>query len=239
MSTSVSNGNAKSRRRTNPKQVRFWLITGSTILFAIIVFAIIRGQGHVYGTEFSPTHFTTREYSFIEIPLLGIQITPIKRVDTTSDIATYIRTKNLIPKLPGKQKIWHPSTITRGFSAQVDRDAQLLIDQFEIQDQSSTYWQTWSIDHPKKAALLWPIVAKLAQRELYVLLPGIFEIAQSDSSIEEFSAQTDQYLVEEYASVIEDMRAAKKTDLADQLLNEARADYPNNTNLKSLQNGDQ
>ena len=40
-------------------------------------------QGNISGTEFSPTHFQQRDFGFYEIPLIHLQISPIKRSAST------------------------------------------------------------------------------------------------------------------------------------------------------------
>jgi len=110
--------------------------------------------------------------------------------------------------------------------------------QFDLDDgqgKNSAYWRTWSVNNPQQAAVLWPIIHRLAQRELYILMPRIF--ATADSGIQtpaELQKIIDQQLADEYLSLITDMREAGESNIAANLLNEALSDYPNHAGLKRL-----
>ena len=109
MSSSVSSPSTRSTANRGPR-LRKWVIIIGAILSSLLLFVVVRLQGHVTGREFSPTHFRLREFSFYEIPLLHLQITPIKRSDVTPRSATYLRQKSLIRTPKGFQRpgIWSP-----------------------------------------------------------------------------------------------------------------------------------
>lgn len=195
-------------------------------------------QGHVTGQEFSPTHFQVREFSFYEIPLLHIQITPIKRADITPKSATFVRQKSLIPKPNGPPTTWHLVALTRGMSGTTPADAQLLYDHLKPSIDGNDFWRQWSIDHPQHAAQLWPVIQRLAERELYILMPGLMELALIDQPPAKFSQQSDLWLREEYVRLVKDMREAKREELAGQLLEEALADFPGDVELSGLKNAE-
>jgi len=224
---STSDSATKRQQSVRPQRLRIWVILISTLLIGIVVFAVIRGQGSVEGTEFSPTHFTARHFSFYEIPLLGIQITPIHRSESTPETATYLRQKGLIPKLPGSDKKWDLVSISRGLSTSTFADANFLMQQLTIRSNSTSYWKQWSEDHPKNAAVLWPVIHRLAGRELYLLMPRLFEIAQTELSADELAVAIDTFLISNLVDLISEMRAANRNLLANQLLAEALIDYPN------------
>ena len=191
------------------------------MLLTLLLFIIIRTQGHVTGKEFAPTHFRQRDFSFYEIPLVHLQITPIKRSGSTPSTALYIRQNGLIKTFAGEPAIWHLVSISRGLTGQTPADPQLLLDQLEFQKGSDDYWRKWSIDHAKQARVLWPAIQELAQRELYILMPELFELAQLDLKPAELDAQIDQLLRDRYHGLILDMKAADRVELARQLLDEA------------------
>ena len=109
-----------------------------------------------------------------------------------------------------------------------------MLDQLEFQKGSDDYWRKWSIDHAKQARVLWPAIQELAQRELYILRPELFELAQLDLKPAELDAQIDQLLRDRYHGLILDMKAADRVELARQLLDEALADYPDDERLMKL-----
>lgn len=211
----------------------------SVVVLTLVLFAVIKTQGFVSGREFSPTHFQLREFSFYEIPLLHLQITPIKRSGATPRTATYVRQNGLIKPGTGAPTIWHLVSISRGLTGSTDADANLLIDQLNLQHAGDEFWRQWSIDHPKRASILWPVVQKLAERELYILMPQLFELAQIDQTGPRLQQNIDRLLRTQYRHLIQDMQAANREELAQQLLVEARKDYPHDVDLKNLRSSPQ
>ncbi len=107
---------------------------------------------------------------------------------------------------------WSPSRAALAWLPEADAD--LLIDQLLLNPDGDLYWKKWSNDHPKLAAVLWPVIQKLAERELYILMPRLFEFAQPDQSPADLQASIDAYLVEQYRGLIADMVAADRIELA-------------------------
>jgi hypothetical protein len=198
------------------------------------MFFVIRTQGFVSGQEFSPTHFQLREFSFYEIPLIHVQITPIKRAGSTPTTATYVRQNALIKPHTGPPTSWHLVSISRGLTGSTPADAELLIDQLNLQSGGDEFWRKWSIDHPKHAKVLWSVIQKLAERELYILMPHLFELAQIEQTPQQLQQNIDDLLRGQYRSLIQDMQAADRRELAQQLLAEASKDYPQDAELKNL-----
>ncbi len=234
MSTSVSNSTAKPRKRKS--KLRIWVSVLGGLFAIVIVGIVVRTQGRVSGVEFTPTHFQQREFSFYEIPILHLQITPIKRRSSTPATALYLRQNSLvkIAKGPPTDDSWHVVSVSRGLAGQRPIDAKLLVDQLEAQPQSDPFWEKWSIDNPEHAKVLWPVIQKLAQRELYVLIPKVFELARQDSQPDELAERIDEYLRQEYSQLITDMRDANRDELADGLVAEILADFPDDPELAKL-----
>lgn len=203
-------------------------------MLTFALFIVIKTQGFVSGHEFSPTHFQLREFSFYEIPLIHVQITPIKRAGSTPTTATYVRQNALIRPQTGAPTSWHLVSISRGLTGSTAADANLLIDQMHLQTGGDEFWRKWSIDHPKRAKVLWPVIQKLAERELYILMPQLFELAQIDQTPQQLQLNIDKLLRRQYRSLIQDMQAANRSELAQQLLTEASKDYPQDAELKNL-----
>ena len=67
-------------------------------------------------------------------------------------------------------------------------------------------------------------------------MPELFELAQSDLPPAKLQSEIDRYLQDRYHDLILDMRASERPELADQLLQEALLDYPNNKRLAKLRN---
>ncbi|MEO1530383.1 MAG: hypothetical protein AAFX06_33765, partial [Planctomycetota bacterium] len=77
---------------------------------------------------------------------------------------------------------------------------------------------------------------RLADRELYVLIPELLQIARTQPADDgpKLAALIDDWLVGEYAELIRDMRLADRRELAESLLGEALKDYPESTALLEL-----
>lgn len=212
-------------------------IVSAVILISVLALLILI-QGRVSGVEFAPTHFQQREFRFYEIPLIHLQITPIRRSATTSKTANYLRVNSLVATQPGQPSTWHLVSLSRGLTGSTPADAHLLTDQLSLDVGGDDYWRNWSIDHPQHAKVLWPIVQKLATRELYLLLPPLFEIAQSEPSAAELQNQLNSRLQQDYAGLIQDLRDSDRGGLADEILAEALQDYPDSKLLRNLQSSD-
>lgn len=211
-----------------------WTVTlSATVMLVFLLFLLISTQGHVSGEEFAPTHFQLRKFSFYEIPVLHIQITPIRRSGSTPPTATYVRQTGLIRPQKGVPTTWHLGDFSRGVGS-APGDAQLLLEQLKLESGGDGYWRSWSVDHPARAKIFWPIIQKLAQRELYVAMPPLFELAQLDLSPQQLRQRIDQNLIQQYVGLIQDMKASGRAELAEQLLAEALADYPDRAELQSL-----
>ena len=224
-----------SSKRGGAPKLRRWVIAGGVFLSAFVLFAIIRSQGSVRGVEFAPSHFQTREFQFYEIPFLHIQISPIKRTGVTSPTLASLRKNNWVKRPKTKPETWHVVSINRGASGLLPGDAQLLTDQLDLIDgsTSSYFWLNWSENHPNEAAALWPIVQRLAERELYILVPGLLQrVLLSEKTEPEFSDELKRWLLDQMASLIKDMRAAERDELADALLEEALVDFPDDPQLQ-------
>lgn len=203
-------------------------------MFALVGFLVVRTQGYVSGTEFAPSHFQMRDFSFYEIPILHWQITPIRRSSATPKTATFIRQNTLIQTTTGVPDTWHLVAIARGLTGSTPADAALLVDQMTLESGSSDYWRTWSLDYPGHAQVLWPRVQRLAIAELYILMPRLFELAQEDQTPSELDQAIDDYLRSELRRLIVDLDAAGRARLASELLDEARAEFPNDPEFSQL-----
>ncbi|WP_168566604.1 hypothetical protein [Crateriforma spongiae] len=232
--------NRRPRRRWSAARTRGWIIALTIILTAGGLFFGIRLLGYVEGEELSPDTFRQRSFQFYEIPFLQWQITPIRRKVRSDALATYLRQNGLIQASPASQppvdgeqdaSTWHLIRLNRFVRGSSSADAALLVDQMDLDRNGKPYWKTWSTNHPEAAKQLWPEIQRLARRELYILMPGVFEIAQRHTNTT--SARGDalnqtirRYVAGQYDGLIQDAKAANNPALADELLREALADDP-------------
>lgn len=217
---------ATPRRKPHRRRVRVAIALIATVVIGLVMFLVIRIQGHVSGEEFSPIDFQQRRFSFYEIPLIHVQITPIRRVGTTTDTARYLRRHSLLATPPRTAATWHLVRIGRRVVRSTAGDAELLTEQLSFRRDGEPHWKRWSEEHPDRAQVFWPVIQKLAVRELYILMPELFERAQRSTSAGGLRASIVRYLGHEYRRLVEEMRAAGREGLAEQLSREAAEDYP-------------
>ncbi|MCO8121726.1 hypothetical protein NHH03_08260 [Stieleria sp. TO1_6] len=217
----------------------FWVCC---VLCTLLMAGVILVKGHVTGSEFAPSHFQTRDFSFYEIPFLHLQITPIRRNVATDPTARQIRGASLITVPRGKPPTtWHLVELWRGPTG-TPAIAGLLTAELGLEGSQGLFWKQWNQQFPARASVLWPVVQRLAQRELYLLVPELLQLARSQrggDDATELAAAIDAWLIEQYSELIVDLRAAKRTELADELLQEAVTDYPEASQLDSLRNAPQ
>jgi hypothetical protein len=214
--------------------VKRWVTVGAALFVICVLFLILRIQGHVTGVEFAPSHFQQRRFSFYEIPLIHLQITPIRRAAETPATANYLRINSLVQSQRGQPSTWHLVSISRGLSGTTAANAQFLSAQLTLESGGDEFWRTWSIDHPQHAKVLWPIVQELALRELYILMPPLFEIAQIEQTPSELQASLQARLKRDLGELVVDLRSAERNELADQILDEAIQEYPDHEPLRKL-----
>lgn len=181
-------GRARVSRAGSSRSGRFWLAAVSGGLIVFFLAGIVYFLGRVQGREFAPSHFEMRRFSFTEIPLLRLQITPINRVSETSGLQSYLSTSSLISRPAGQPTDWHIVQLSRLGGGSTPADAKLLTDFLDTDTgsypkHSQRHWHQWSLQNPKHAAVLWPVIQKLAQRELYVLIPSVFQIADAAAPV--------------------------------------------------------
>ncbi len=187
-SKTPGSGRSRVSRSGSSRSGRFWLVTVSGALIVFFLAGIVYFLGQVQGREFAPSHFEIRRFSFTEIPLLRLQITPINRVSETSGLQNYLSTSSLISRPGGQPTDWHIVELSRFGGGSTPADAKLLTDFLDTDTarystHSQRHWHQWSLQNPKHAAVLWPVVQKLALRELYVLIPSVFQIADAAASV--------------------------------------------------------
>lgn len=217
------------------KRRKFWLSFFTMTVLSIIVALVIWVGGRVEGREFTPTHFTQRSFSFWEVPLLGLQVTPIKRSPVPMRTINLLRSKPYFPTPKSAPTVFHPVEISRGLSGQPQPgDAKILVDYLTLDDDGTSVWEQWTRDHPQAAAVFWPVIHKLAQRELYLLMPDLFAIAERTTDANALSSQIDTQLRSEYLALAQDLAAAEQNAMAVEVLEEAVADYPGDQALRDL-----
>lgn len=212
-------------RKRSRRYLLIVMVIGITI--SACISSVTWLQGSVSGSEFSPRNFQTREFHYWEIPLVHLQVSPIKRLAGGSVLTRYLTSARLIDPKSGNSTQsqdptndpWHLVRWSRSGSLVGQADAELLVSHLEgpLADQ----WHQWSKDHPEQAKVLWSVVQRLALHELYVLIPDLFVLAQPSQQPAELAANLARLIEVRIAEIAADLNEAGSSGLADQLLNDA------------------
>ncbi len=221
------------RRSRSP---RTYVIVVSSGMVSVILVALVMLFGSVRGREFAPTHFESRQFSFFEIPWLQWQITPVRRTPLPSTTVTYLRTAGWIQVPAGAPAQWHLVELRRSMLPLFEGHAKLLDDQLFVRHRntSDSFWQQWSQEHPDLAAILWPVVQRLAERDRYLLVPEILTQAIAAAAPQPLRQSIDDALVDGYLGWAKDLRSAGQVLLAREILDEALMDYPGHPGLLQI-----
>ena len=225
-----------TRRRRLPKWA-VWTLWGLLgVVLAVLLVAFVTAQfGAVHGIEMNPYSFERRTYSFYEIPLIRVQVLGIRRNPVTdvtqSFLATnkYVTTKNV-------PDVWHIVQAAKGVRAPKVGDAEILVHYLETKDAKDYHlWVKWSEANPKLAAIFWPAVSRLAQEELYIYIPDLFDLAKGASDPVALKSQLDKVVsvrlfelgrqlqdVEEHAEAVKYFKEAEKLDPENSFIKRAR-----------------
>jgi hypothetical protein len=176
MSESTLTTRSGTRRRISP---RVLVVVMSILGFLVIVYFITLLFGSISGEEFAPDTFSRREFSYYQLPVVHIQVTPVRRVVRPHELCQHL-VKNALISTTATESRWDLVAARRGGRRLRDGDALILCRYLDAADaEGEAYWLTWSNDHPKLAKVLWPKVAQAARDELYTIVPQMFRLAWS------------------------------------------------------------
>lgn len=176
MSESTSTTRSGTRRRISP---RVLVVVMSIIGFLVMLYFITLLFGSVRGEEFAPDTFSRREFSYYQLPVVHIQVTPVRRVVRPHELCQHLVKKAIISTTASESR-WDLVIARRGGRRLRDGDALILWRYLDAADaEGKVYWLKWTNDHPKLAKVLWPKVAQAARDELYTTVPQMFRLAWS------------------------------------------------------------
>ena len=193
---------AEPRRAASSARSGVWRWIGIAVVSLAILGAVTLGLfittvwlGGVAGTEFCPQTFERRTFTFFEIPWIGIQVTGIRRDDNTGLVELHIIKEKYVVPIETEPKIWHLATLYRTSGKTTTGDANLLLTYLSAkQEKGEPAWLNWSEDNPELAKVFWPVVAKAAREENYVVMPELFSQARSAGSAQELQKGLDAAL---------------------------------------------
>ena len=209
-----------------------WGLLG-VALSALVLFYLTMQFGGVQGVELNPHSFARRSYSLYEIPLIRIQVRGIRREDLNGDVAEFLAGKGYIVAAKNAPDVWHIISGSRGAKAPRVGDADILSRYLDAADaDEKRVWIEWSGKHPELAKVFWPAVATLAQEELYIHIPPLFDHAQRAEDAQEFQKQVNAEVAARLLELAGEMSAAEEHKDALRVLDKAARLEPDNVLVK-------
>ncbi len=186
-----------------------------------IVSMILYSNSFRSGTEFSPDTFQTREFNYQKFPFSNWVISGVEYERYKGGCGPKLITDNWIKARPEKHwDLVNDSSVNPNKSA--DCDARYLVDylqQYQYSDVGNTNqtnrWLRYCDDHPKCAAVFWPIIADMARQGMYLAIPAVMEFG--DKTVDEDN-------VEEYEAALKKEAAAAYLKFGS--IDEANLDLP-------------
>jgi tetratricopeptide (TPR) repeat protein len=145
----------------------------------VVLFLWVRMFGQVQGEEFSPHLFGRRFFVYYQVPVFGLQVTPIVRVKETKGIERFLVSQKFVARAALKELRWDLVIDNLHRRDSPECDAGILTAYLDARgSDGDLYWETWSSANQARAKVLWPAVAEAAREELYVLVPDLIDAAQ-------------------------------------------------------------
>jgi hypothetical protein len=201
---------------------------GVALLVVVFLFVVTLMFGRIGGEEFSPHDFKRRTFHYYQIPVVRLQVWPVKRFDSTGDLEAQLLTDKLIPgKVPDDPR-WDLIHGYRGATPVAEGDAHFLTDYLEMRESfiagkkaMSLTWLDWTNEHPELAKVFWPHIARLAEQELYIFVPDLFIAATSATDPQELERALCEILAVKYHAFGIAQRDLNHPEQAVELLSEA------------------
>ena len=94
-------------------------------------------------------------------------------------------------------------------------------------------WVKWSEEHPKLAPILWPAVQRLAEHELYIFVPDLFDLAKTIEDPVKLRQELDRTLAGKLLFLGKRLAGRGDQDSARPVLDEAAKLDPSNEEIKA------
>jgi len=177
-------------------RIFFVLVTVSAVLLVLAM--LIGSFGRVEGSEFHPDTFSRRSYHYYELPLIHVQITPVRRRPDPGDLSLLLANNGWLKGPPRAQR-WDLVYCLRNASPWQRGDASILCQYLDTLDaDGEVFWTKWTKNHPAAAPILWPEIARLARKELYFLVPDLLAVATRDTDAKQLRRDLNRTLARKY-----------------------------------------
>ena len=147
------------------------------MIFAGVAAVTLLLFGRCTGEEFDAGDFSRRSFYYFRVPLVKFQVTPIVRTDEKSVLINHLHKRRLIPK--GSAKNWALARLQVSNGHPYEADELILVRYLEQRNAAyDLRWLKWSQNNPRLARAFWPVAWRVANEDLYVLIPELFELAR-------------------------------------------------------------
>lgn len=218
--TTSAAGRTPSSRRVLTRTV---IVLVGVAAFLVVGAFSVSVFGPVGGVEFSPDTFVRREFSYYELPLVRVRVTPVWHKDVSTSLEKRIQ-KNaaLLPPATAAEPRWHLVEMQRAGS-QYTEDAVIVCRYFDAQGRDLARWLDWTMKHPRQAEILWPAVASVCRRQLYTFVPDLFDVANQLTvqdplpKVQQFEAAIHAALARQYFRLADVKQALEQHEAAIEL----------------------
>ncbi len=198
------------------KRVLLGVVIAMAVL--LLIAAPFLRYGSVVGEEFSPDRFRRRSYHYWEIPLLHVQVTPLKKQDETNDLEKYLVQNKLILVANQPRPRWDLVALRRAEVPAPPRDAEILCRYLDLTNsEGELVWLQWTKNEPQRAKVLWPAVAEAARRDVYVVMPDLFHMAEKADDAAQLKQRIARHLATRFARLADVHQQLNRHDRALQL----------------------
>ena len=132
----------------------------------------------------------------------------IRHKNIRSDIGTELVTDGYIIPTKKPEKTWHllwdgDQSYSRMSRRPRDCDAHLLTDYLDKTNEEGNVWSVWNAKFPGNAKVFWPVVARLAQDQMYLKVPDVmdFALTWTEDNPKSFKKKLDRLTSEIYAEL--------------------------------------
>ena len=185
--------------------------------------------GGVQGEEFSPDTFQRRRFSYFELPLLRVQVTPIDRIDITNSLEKHLTANGFIAPQNAASPQWDLVTVSSSSEVAEEGDALALCNYLDAVDSNGgNFWLQWTKDNDAKAKVLWPEAARLARQQLYILLPDLFRAAKGPGDAAQLRAEIARIAAQRCVQLAAAQQQLEEHEIAVELFSQALEYEPQN-----------
>lgn len=177
-----------------------WVIGGGLLVMTALLYW---RATYVSGVELNTLTWERRGFAFRRDPLTGYQLTAVQH-NPRQWTGWWSSTPNphawRVPAEIGRYLLKAPPELPQRWDlVRLDRSrapgaaANILVLLLEGYDRSyQLFWPQWSVDHPARAAVVWPAAQQLVAFGQYHHLPGLLELAVLDTPLEQLTSDVGQ-----------------------------------------------